>query len=115
MSRLTLKRHPVLSLMLLAAAVLAISSAAPAQYTVQNLVTTNKTGAPHHDSNLVNAWGISFLPTSPFWVSDNGTGKTSIYDPSGNLLLVVSIPPASGTGMRVRPPGKSPTRTTKFS
>ena len=98
MSRQTLKRHPVLSLMLLAA-VLAISSAAPAQYTVQNLVTTNKTGAPHHDSNLVNAWGISFLPTSPFWVSDNGTGKTSIYDPSGNLLLVVSIPPASGTGM----------------
>ncbi len=98
MSRLTLKKHPALSLMLLAATLLAICTAAPAQYTVQNLVTTNKTSAPHHDPNLVNAWGISFLPTSPFWLSDNGTGKSSVYDPTGNLLLTVSIPAASGTG-----------------
>jgi uncharacterized protein (TIGR03118 family) len=97
MPRLTLKKNPALSLILLAATVLAICAAAPAQYTVQDLVTTNKTTAPHHDPNLVNAWGISFLPTSPFWVSDNGTGKTSVYDPTGNLMLRVSIPPASGT------------------
>jgi uncharacterized protein (TIGR03118 family) len=99
MSRLTLKKTSALRLMLLAATVLAIGSSAAAQYTMENLVTTNKTTAPHHDPNLVNAWGISFLPTSPFWVSDNGTGKTSIYDPSGDLQLTVSIPPASGTGL----------------
>jgi len=99
MSRLTLKVNRVLALTLLAISMVAASTTALAQYTVTNLVTTNKTGAPHHDPNLVNAWGLSFLPMSPFWVSDNGTGKTSIYDPTGKLLLTVKIPPTSGTGL----------------
>lgn len=98
MSRLTLKPKSTFALTLLIPLVLAYSSTALAQYTVTNLVTTNKTSAPHHDPNLVNAWGLSFLPKGPFWVSDNGTGKTTVYDPSGNLLLTVNVPPASGTG-----------------
>lgn len=50
------------------------------------------------DPDLVNAWGISSSPTSPFWVSDNGTGKSTLYSINGvtNGLtkagLVVSIP-----------------------
>lgn len=99
MSRLTLTPNRVLALTLLAISMVAASTTALAQYTVTNLVTTNKTSAPHHDPNLVNAWGLSFLPMSPFWVSDNGTGKTSIYDPTGKLLLTVKIPPTSGTGL----------------
>lgn len=98
MSRLTLKPKPTLALTLLIVLVVAVSSTAIAQYTVTNLVTTNKTSAPHHDPNLVNAWGLSFLPKSPFWVSDNATGKTTIYDPSGDLLLTVNVPAASATG-----------------
>ena len=98
MSRLTLRPNRALVLALLAFSVVAASTTARAQYTVTNLVTTNQTSAPHHDPNLVNAWGLSFLPGSPFWVSDNGTGKTSVYDPSGNLLLTVTVPSASGTG-----------------
>jgi uncharacterized protein (TIGR03118 family) len=31
------------------------------------------------DTNLVNPWGISFSPTSPFWVSDNGSGLSTLY------------------------------------
>ena len=31
------------------------------------------------DPNLVNPWGVSFSATSPFWVSDNGTGVSTIY------------------------------------
>jgi uncharacterized protein (TIGR03118 family) len=39
------------------------------------------------DTNLVNPWGISFSPTSPFWISDNGSGLATLYavtnDPEG--------------------------------
>ena len=53
------------------------------------------------DSNLVNAWGMSFSATSPFWISDNGTGLSTLYavtnDSSGAPVvkpqsLVVAIP-----------------------
>ena len=43
------------------------------------------------------AWGASYTPTGPFWISDNGTGVTTLYDGSGNAFpagnpLVVTIP-----------------------
>jgi uncharacterized protein (TIGR03118 family) len=64
-----------------------------AQYTQTNLVSTRR------DANLINGWGLAYLPTSPFWVSDNGTGRSSIYNSAGNRLLVVTVPPAkSGMG-----------------
>ena len=50
------------------------------------------------DADLVNPWGISYPPTGPFWVSDNGTGKSTLYsvDPATNATtkngLVVAIP-----------------------
>src|ERR1051326_8679709 len=44
-----------------------------------NLVSDQPGMAMLQDPNLVNAWGISFAPTSPFWVSDNGTGKSTLY------------------------------------
>lgn len=48
------------------------------------------------DPDLVNPWGISFSASSPFWVSDNGTGKTTLYNTSGTKLgLVVSMPAGS--------------------
>jgi uncharacterized protein (TIGR03118 family) len=70
-----------------------------------NLVTNNQLANPAQitDSNLVNAWGISYGPTSPFWVSDNGTGLTTLYsvDPNTNVTsinaLVVTIPPANSS------------------
>jgi uncharacterized protein (TIGR03118 family) len=67
-----------------------------------NLVTDNQLAHPAllTDPNLVNAWGISHSPTSPFWVSDNGTGVSTLYrvDPVTGVPsiapLVVSIPGA---------------------
>jgi uncharacterized protein (TIGR03118 family) len=62
-----------------------------AQYQVTPLVT-NAT-----DSQLVNAWGIARSATSNFWVSDNVSGFSTLYDGSGNKnALVVTIPPAAG-------------------
>src|SRR5438093_3991904 len=45
-----------------------------------NLVANNdEYNAAHIDSRLINAWGISFSPTSPLWVSAEGTGLSFIF------------------------------------
>jgi uncharacterized protein (TIGR03118 family) len=67
-----------------------------------DLITDDPTvhPAPTTDANLVNPWGISFGGNTPFWVSDNGTGVSTLYNvnPTTNAVtvvpLVVSIPGA---------------------
>ena len=56
---------------------------------------SNAIGTNPADPDLVNAWGISSVaPASPFWVSDNGTGKSTLYNNVGHKQgLVVTIPP----------------------
>ncbi len=58
---------------------------------------TDKNGIVHvakfFDPNLVNPWGVGESATSPFWVSDNGAGKSSLYNTLGTpQSLVVAIP-----------------------
>src|ERR1700746_1150457 len=74
-----------------------------AQYTRTDLVTNTGAGGTVQDVHLVNAWGLVSTPTSPFWVSDNGTGVSTLYSISNAngvsatpVGLVVSIPSASG-------------------
>jgi uncharacterized protein (TIGR03118 family) len=53
----------------------------------------------HQDTNLVNPWGLSVSPTGPWWVSDNATGLSTLYDGTGVVqALVVTIPTATGSG-----------------
>jgi uncharacterized protein (TIGR03118 family) len=61
--------------------------------------------APLTDPNLVNGWGIGLSPSAGnFWVSNNGTGKVSLYlgDVGGSPLtinpLVVNVPGGAPTG-----------------
>jgi uncharacterized protein (TIGR03118 family) len=69
-----------------------------------NLVSDIPGLAKLTDSDLVNAWGISFGPMTPFWISDNGTGLATLYSvpPSGPpsvskvSSLIVTIPPTAG-------------------
>ena len=49
------------------------------RYQQINLVADLPKVAQLQDTNLVNAWGISFGPTGPIWVGDNGTGKATLY------------------------------------
>ena len=66
-----------------------------AQYTRTDLVSNEAGVAPITDAHLVNAWGLVQLATSPFWVSDNGTGFSTLYDGKGNQIhLFVTVPPA---------------------
>jgi uncharacterized protein (TIGR03118 family) len=89
------------SLLLTAGLLVCVATPGSAQYTVTNLVSNQTAiGANPADPDLVNAWGITSLATSPFWVSDNGTGKSTLYNSVGQKQgLVVTIPPASGTGL----------------
>ena len=48
-------------------------------YVQTNLVSDQPGVALLTDTNLVNAWGMSFSSTSPFWVSDNGSGLATLY------------------------------------
>jgi uncharacterized protein (TIGR03118 family) len=60
--------------------------------------TTSPT-APHIDPQLVNAWGLARGSGSPWWVADNGTGLSTLYDGAGaKVPLVVTIPTPDGTG-----------------
>jgi uncharacterized protein (TIGR03118 family) len=48
------------------------------------------------DPDLINPWGISHSGTSPFWVSDNGTGKSTLYNSVGAKHgLIVTMPAGS--------------------
>jgi len=44
---------------------------------------------------LINPWGLSRSSSSPWWISDNGTGLSTLYNgPGAKQALVVTIPPA---------------------
>ena len=63
--------------------------------------------AKFFDPNLVNPWGVGESATSPFWVSDNGSGKATLYNtPGAPQSLVVSIPaPGDPQGSAGAPTG----------
>jgi uncharacterized protein (TIGR03118 family) len=89
----------------LAFAPLAVSqnkhSAAPEpfqQYTQSNLVSNVSGVAAVTDPNLVNAWGLSRSSTGVWWVSDNGTGLSTLYDGTGKIVPLVVSSTGTPTG-----------------
>jgi uncharacterized protein (TIGR03118 family) len=79
---------------------LMLSGAAIAQsYKAISLVSDVSGKAKHTDALLGNPWGIAYAPSGAFWVSDEATGWSTLYDGSGNpQSLQVIVPPASGSG-----------------
>ncbi len=80
--------------------VIAIALALPLRLLATNVLTqTNLVSdipgeAAHTDPNLRNSWGVSFAPTSPFWISNQASGTSTLYTGTGNpVSLVVTIPP----------------------
>ena len=63
-------------------------------YTVTPLVSDQPYEAPVTDPKLVNAWGITAGPTTPWWVANQGTNSSTLYDGNGVIQggpLVVTI------------------------
>ncbi len=67
-------------------------------FKVTDLISDIPGQAALTDPNLVNPWGITYSPTSPFWFSDNGAGVSTLYNASSGSIpsLVVTIPNPSG-------------------
>jgi uncharacterized protein (TIGR03118 family) len=85
-------------------------------YTVHSLQSDNGVDGSTVDTDLVNGWGIAALPTSPWWVADNGTDKSTLYTGAGaKVAITVSVPGgptgivanAAGTGFVVSGGGRS--------
>jgi uncharacterized protein (TIGR03118 family) len=90
-------RPKLVAAALLALALTLTSATALAQYTATTLVkNTGKKG----DVQLINPWGLAYGPSAPFWLSDQGSGLSTLYDGNGvKQSLIVTVPPASGTGL----------------
>src|SRR2546423_7941283 len=78
-------------------------AAADNTYTVHPLVSNVAGMASHTDPNLVNAWGLTAGPTSPWWVSDNGTNVSTLYRADGTGGPLAAQGPAKPTGTDVLP------------
>ncbi len=64
-------------------------------YTQTNLVSNTSGVAPVTDPQLINPWGMSRGSGSPWWISDNATGFSTLYNGAGTKQsLIVSIPPS---------------------
>lgn len=77
-------------------------------FAVTNLVSNQSGVAANTDPNLVNPWGLSQESMSaPLWVSDNGTGLSTVYQQGTGKVdsTVVAIPNGSPTGTVYVPPG----------
>jgi uncharacterized protein (TIGR03118 family) len=79
---------------------LALTSALRAQqagYFQTNLVSNTAGVATTTDPQLLNPWGISILPGQDFWIANNNSGTSTLYDLNGNkdTALVVTIPGAT--------------------
>ena len=108
----------IMLLCLASAALLLQLQSAGAQnaYFQHNLVSDIAGYADRTDTNLVNPWGIAISATSPFWISDNHAGLSTLYNGSGvPLSLVVAIPPPSGGAPPGAPTGIVFNNTTNFA
>jgi uncharacterized protein (TIGR03118 family) len=94
-----MQRRMTMFTLALGFALMMVSSAAEAQYQLTNLVSNQTGQAVHTDPLLVNAWGLAYGPGGPIWVSDNGTGWSTIYTGGGiKEGFAVTVPAASGPG-----------------
>ena len=110
--RLTLGRSrilaplAVLAMLLVAAlpvAAFAQSNAGSQGFYVQTNLVSDIVGAPPQitDGDLVNPWGLVHGPATPWWVADNGTGVSTLYNtqsvPAVKVPLTVTIPAPTGS------------------
>ena len=83
-----------------AAALVAVATAADDNsYVVHNIVSNVPMAADKTDPNLVNGWGLDSGPTSPWWVADNGTDRSTLYTAGGTINPLVVTVDGGPTGL----------------
>ena len=86
-------------------------------YAVTNLTADQPGQAAHTDAHLINPWGLSRSGTGPWWVSDQGTGVSTLYNGSGvpqSLVVTIPIGAATPGGSLGTPTGNVFNSTTGF-
>jgi uncharacterized protein (TIGR03118 family) len=92
-----MQRQKIVFTICLTIAVMSVSTAALAQYQLTNLVSNQVGSARYTDPLLVNAWGLAYGPGGPFWLSDAGSGWSTLYTGQGvKKGLQVLVPSESG-------------------
>lgn len=90
----------------------------------QTNVFSNEPGkALEVDSNLVDAWGVAFVPNGAFWVNATGAGLALLYDGSGAKIPASfrvpapagSAGPSAPTGIVWNPSSNFPVPGTKLA
>jgi uncharacterized protein (TIGR03118 family) len=91
-----LKKALLLFVLLMAFAVPSGLWAQQAGYSQTNLVSNTAGVGKTTDTQLSNPWGISIFPGQDFWIANNNSGTSTLYDAQGNKnALVVTIPGAA--------------------
>jgi uncharacterized protein (TIGR03118 family) len=86
---------------------LMVSAVAHAQYQLTNLVSNQfDEHAANTDPLLVNAWGLTRSAGSPWWVSDNLSGWSTLYTAAGTAEALRVLIPTAGNGP-VEPTGNN--------
>jgi uncharacterized protein (TIGR03118 family) len=79
-------------------ALIVVSSVAMAQYQLTNLDSNQIGQARHADPFIANAWGLVHGPGSPWWLSDNTSGWSTLYDNTGKIQGLKVVIPTAGNG-----------------
>jgi uncharacterized protein (TIGR03118 family) len=75
------------------------SAPAEAQYHLTNLVSNQlDSHAPTIDPLLANPWGLARSAGSPWWLSDNDTGWSTLYEATGTQVALKVVIPTAGNG-----------------
>jgi uncharacterized protein (TIGR03118 family) len=79
----------------------AAHSVVPGTYTVHKLNSNVADAATHQDPDLINGWGIAEPTSGPWWVADNGTDKSTLYNADGTKRAspIVDIVNGAPTGI----------------
>src|SRR5258708_648638 len=79
-------------------------------YVQHNLVSDIPGVADQTDARLVNPWGLAASSTSPFWVANNHSGTSTLYNGAGQpfpavtpLVVTVPVPPAAQASHNPQP------------
>jgi len=90
------KRTLLLCALLMAIAIPSGVWAQQAGYSQTNLVSNTAGVGNTTDTQLLNPWGISIFPGQDFWIANNNSGTSTLYDAQGHkdAALVVTIPGA---------------------
>ena len=77
-------------------------------YKQTNLVSNIVGMAPTIDPNLKNPWGITRSSGSPWWISNNNSGTSTLFSGAGAPINIFPDPGGTGNFVIVPPPGFAP-------